>query len=120
MIASSQTEFAGFPASSAGPVAVAGLREFLALSAEHGGLVPQAALASTLNLSTQRISQLVAAGRFVVHRVFGQNYVTADSLEAFILLERKTGRPIKVPSVGRMVEGVRASVRARRKGSEIS
>lgn len=115
MITASQTEFAGFPASSEVPPPVAGLREFLALSVEHGGLVPQAALAVTLGLSTQRISQLVAAGRFSVHRVFGQNYVTADSLEAFILQERKSGRPVKVPSVGQMAEGVRASVRASKK-----
>ena len=115
MIASSQIEFAGFPEPSGVSTPIAGLREFLALSAQHGGLVPQAALAATLGLSTQRVSQLVAAGRFSVHRVFGQNYVTADSLEAFILSERKTGRPVKVPGVGRMVEGVLASVRVRRK-----
>ncbi len=102
--AAAQAEFAGFPEAQARPDEENIFLVYLRLSRENGGLITQAMLAPALNLSTQRISQLVAAGHFDVHRIGGTQYVTGDSFERFLQKERKTGRPVKSPSVGTLVK----------------
>lgn len=108
-----QAEFAGFPESSAAEFDESPFAQYLRLSGEEGGLVPRAMLPAALQLSSQRVSQLVAAGHFNVHRIGTMDFVTGDSLEAFLALERRSGRPVKRLTMGRAVRSVRAALAAK-------
>jgi hypothetical protein len=70
-------------------------RLFLNASEAQGGLIPRNVLPDVLGLSAARVTQLIAAGRFTTFTLFGQTFVTAQSFEAFLREERKTGRPVK-------------------------
>jgi hypothetical protein len=100
--AAAQFEFLGFPETEPREENI--FERYLRLSDEHGGLIPQTMLAPALSLSTQRISQLIAAGHFDVHCIRGTNYVTGDSFTAFLEQERKVGRPLKRPAVSTLVK----------------
>lgn len=73
------------------------LRQFIEASEEHGVLVPRSMIASALEISTQRVHQLVQAGRLAELVIEGRHYVPAASLELFLTEERKTGVHLKVP-----------------------
>jgi len=107
--AASQTEFAGFPESVAS-VESSPLAEYLRLSGEDGGLVPRAMLPAALNLSSARVSQLSAAGHFRIHRIGTMDFVTGDSLVAFLSLERRSGRPVKNLTLRRAARAIRDAV----------
>lgn len=94
-----QSEFHGFPISSSSSEEKSDFALYLELNAKDGGLIPQAMLPAALGLSKQRISQFVAEKRFVVHRIGGTNYVTGRSFEAFLVEERRSGRPVREPSM---------------------
>jgi hypothetical protein len=102
--AAAQFEFSGFPQAQAREHQESLVERYLRLSDEHGGLIPQGMLAPALNLSGGRISQLMAAGHFHVEQLGATKYVTGDSFQAFLDLERKNGRPVKAPSVGSLVK----------------
>ena len=102
-----QAEFAGFPESTLREYEETPFAEYLRLSHAGGGLIPRAMLPTALQLSSQRISQLVAAGHFEIHHIGSMDFVTADSLEAFLALERRSGRPVKQMTIGRAVRAIR-------------
>jgi len=104
-----QSEFAGFPESTA-ESAEGPLSQYLRLSRESGGLIPQAMLPEALGLSRSRVSQFISEKRFHVHVIGGTNFVTAESFEAFLLEERKSGRPWDKPTVKQMGRAVGAFV----------
>jgi hypothetical protein len=97
-MSAAQVEFLGFPEStviaSEGP-----LSQYLRLSREAGGLIPQSMLPDAIGVSKSRVSHFVCEKRFDVHVIGGKNYVTADSFERFLLEERKSGRPWHKPTV---------------------
>jgi hypothetical protein len=92
-----QIEFTGFPAPTVAaeesPWAL-----YRRLSVELGGLIPQTMLPFALGVSTTRVSQLINDGRFEVVKIGGTKYVGGESFEAFLVQERKAGRPVKQPS----------------------
>ena len=100
-----QAEFDGFPKSesesSENPVA-----RYLSVSRQCGGLIPQNLLPAALNLSKQRVSQFINQRRFEVHEIAGTKYVTAPSFEAFLLEERRAGRPVKELTFSKLVKGL--------------
>ncbi len=62
----------------------------------HGSLVPTSMVAAVLNVSKQRVHQLIQHGRLVTVVFGGHNYVTELSLNDLASSERKSGRPFKV------------------------
>lgn len=81
---------------------------FKEMSEKHGGLLPQNVLSDMLGVGKARISQFVQEGRFETVMIFGRRFVTADSMANFIAEERKTGRPMKAPS---MLESVKIGIK---------
>ncbi len=71
------------------------LREMLDAMERHGPLFPRAFLPMALDLSRQRVADLVNDGRIATIQVAGREMVPVAALEAFLSLERKTGRPVK-------------------------
>lgn len=93
-----QSEFAGFPESTATALSAGELFEaFMRIDSEKGGLIPQAMLPDMLGISKQRVSQLVADHRFEVHQIGRMKFVTGDSLAAYQADEKKHGRGHKAP-----------------------
>jgi hypothetical protein len=74
-------------------------RHWVAVSDQMGGLLPQNILPDLLGLSRARVSQLISDGRFTREILFGQTFVTADSLAEFVQAERKSGVHYKTPSM---------------------
>jgi hypothetical protein len=98
-----QAEFPGFPEETAERTESA-LALYLRLSRESGGLIPQSMLPGALGLSSARVCDFISEKRFHVHQIGGKNFVTADSFEAFLLAERKAGRPLNNPTVKQMAK----------------
>jgi hypothetical protein len=71
---------------------------FYADSSATGGLIPKSVAGRLANVSHTRIDQLVADGRLKEYQHFGKPWVSGDEIKAFIVSERKSGRPWKVPS----------------------
>lgn len=61
-----------------------------------GALVPREMLPTLLDVSPQRIAQLVNEGQLAQEEIQGHRFVTEESLVAWVKLERKAGRPCKV------------------------
>lgn len=60
-----------------------------------GALVPPAFAADLLGLSTQRVAQLQADGRFETFRFCGRQFVCERDLITWAEQEHKNGRPFK-------------------------
>jgi hypothetical protein len=60
--------------------------------------VPQIVAAKLLGVSKQRVNQIVQDGRLETVDVCGERFILEDSLVAFCKLERKSGRPINLPT----------------------
>lgn len=67
--------------------------------ASQGGIVPVGLAAQLLNVSKQRVSQLLDEGKLVAVSVHGHRFVGEDSLVALAKSDRKGGRPVKAPSL---------------------
>ena len=74
------------------------LNELKELTEKHGQLVPIAMAAELLDLSRQRVFQLIDDGTFTPTEWRGQRWLTENDLRSFIELERNSGRPWKEPS----------------------
>jgi hypothetical protein len=68
-----------------------------AATAEHGFLMPVALAAKLLGVGKQRVHDIVADGRLVRVELDGHVFITSNSVVAFLKVERKNGRPLKVP-----------------------
>lgn len=86
-------------------------RHYMRVCDKSGGLIPQNVLPDVLGVSRVRVSQLIADGRFDVEILFGQRFVTADSLARFVQEERKAGRPVKVPGSLKLAKAVYSGAR---------
>lgn len=74
-------------------------KEFAALVDKHGPPVQFSLAAKLLGVSTARVSELVADGRFeLIESPDGKRVITGNSFVQFCKLERKNGRPTKVES----------------------
>ncbi|CAK0765107.1 hypothetical protein CCP3SC15_3210003 [Gammaproteobacteria bacterium] len=71
------------------------LKELQRLTSMHGMLVPIPFAAKLLNVSGQRVHQMIAAEQLQVVDVDGHRFVTADSVAAHNAGGRKSGRPRK-------------------------
>ncbi len=71
------------------------LRQFLDALSTHGPLVPRGYLPALLDLSNERVRQLVDAGRIATLDLGGRQMVPVAAIEAFLAQERKTGRPVR-------------------------
>jgi hypothetical protein len=61
----------------------------------EGPFLPQHMLPYVLELSKQRVSQLIDDGSLPTFEISGKKYVPIEGLEAFLSHERKLGRPVK-------------------------
>jgi predicted XRE-type DNA-binding protein len=73
------------------------LKELKLLIEARGQLLPQALVAKLLNVSKQRVSQLVAAGKLEVVDFHGHPWVSEKSVIELARSDRKTGRPMNTP-----------------------
>lgn len=71
-------------------------QEMKRITAETGMLVPVGLVAELLDISRQRVYQLVEAGRLQTHEFNGRVYITENSLQAWAELEHKAGRPLSI------------------------
>jgi hypothetical protein len=69
------------------------LRQYMDAIEKHGSLLPQSMMAAALDLSTQRISQLIAEDKLASIEVAGKNFIPVASLELYLAEEHKAGRP---------------------------
>jgi len=75
---------------------------------EHGPLLPRATIPIVVDLSRQRVHQLIEERRLQTITVNDREWVPIAALEAFLTEERKNGRPVKEHTLsGRMSELVR-------------
>jgi len=65
---------------------------------ERGMFVPQIVAAKLLGISKQRVNQIVQDGRLETVDVCGERFILEDSLVEFCKLERKSGRPVNLPT----------------------
>jgi len=72
--------------------------ELRAAMASKGDLVPATMAAKCLDISRQRVWELMQAGKLDRVEVDGHVFVTADSVVALAKSERKAGRPFKTPT----------------------
>jgi len=69
----------------------------------HGTLATQAQVAAALGVSRQRVNDLVKEGRLATVAVADYSYIPLASIEAYLAIEVKAGRPPKQPSLGALV-----------------
>ena len=83
------------------------LEEIKIVWKSKGTLIPVNFAVKLLEVSRQRVYDLVETGRLETVQ-FGHNqFITESSLKAFATSERKTGRPLKVPTLKDAVRAAR-------------
>jgi hypothetical protein len=70
-------------------------QELAAATEQHGPMCPASLAKKILDVSQQRVAQLMETGQLVSVSVAGHNYITKESLIAYCNSERKAGRPVK-------------------------
>ena len=75
-------------------------REMVEAFEVHGYLLPRAHIPVVLDVSRQRVHELISEGRIATVMVQGREFVPLSSLETFLVDERKTGRPVKELTLG--------------------
>lgn len=88
--------------------------EIKRITDKRGIPVPQKLAANLLNVSQQRIDQLLKEGRLELVLVGGHPFVTEDSIVEYAQTERKQGRPTKMESLD--VKGVWKAANAMARG----
>jgi len=89
------------------------LQEMAEVADANGGLVPPVVAASLLDVSRQRVYELMKDARFRSYVFFGVTYVPVDDVVAFVNSERKSGRPVAEPP-----KSLRESIRRVRKARQ--
>jgi hypothetical protein len=69
-------------------------RRFRQLCRLHDGLTSPAFAAEVLQLSRQRVGQLIDAGRLRTYTVFDRPFIPCDELAEFAKIDRPEGRPV--------------------------
>jgi hypothetical protein len=68
------------------------LCEMQAVVGEHGALVPPASAAEVLDVSKQRVDQLINKGALRAFEFFGKRWVCQSDLKGYVETGRKSGR----------------------------
>jgi hypothetical protein len=71
------------------------LRDYMDALDLHGPLLPRSMVPLVLDVSRQRVAELVDADRIASIVVHGKEFVPIAALEIFLADERKSGRPVK-------------------------
>lgn len=71
------------------------LHEWKEAIAKHGPLMPRASVPFCVELSNERVRQLIDKGRIATVWVHNREYVPFEALDLFLSEERKSGRPLK-------------------------
>jgi len=73
------------------------LKEMREQADEHGGLVPPLVAACLLDVSKQRVNDMINSG--ILHRYewFGKPFISVKEVAAYVNSERRTGRPARNP-----------------------
>ena len=74
------------------------VEELTRITEEQGPMIPSPLAAKVLNISRQRMHQLIQDKRIPVVEVQGHHFVTKTALIGFANTERKDGRPISPPT----------------------
>ena len=75
----------------AAPSTASVLRSYVSESLRHGFLVPIYLAAEALEVSRQRVHQLIDDGQLAAVECGGRKFIPADALDLFLTEERKTG-----------------------------
>lgn len=92
-----------------------GLRVFMDAIERHGPMIERAHIPVVLDVSKQRVHQLVEQGRIATVVVQGRVFVPLASLELYLADERKNGRPVKEFTLRERVGEVISAYRKNRK-----
>lgn len=90
-------------------------KEVKAITEEKGMLVPPVVAALLLDVSRQRVHQLVEAGRLERVDFGGQGYITEASLVEWAKAEHVNGRPVKDRSLRECIRDAREELKKPRK-----
>ena len=74
------------------------LKEMNELVEKHGQLIPVGMAAELLDLSRQRVYQLIDDGTLKPVQWRKQQFLTENDIRSFVEIEREAGRPWKEPS----------------------
>jgi hypothetical protein len=72
-------------------------------SSEQGGLMTKSLAADVLNVTPQRVSEMVREGRFRVFKHFEREWLSTEEVKGYFATERKAGRPWKKPGMGKLL-----------------
>lgn len=87
------------------------ISEYTADFQKHDGLIPQSAAPELLQVSRQRVDQIVKEYDFLKVQYFGKWWYSRRQLEDFWKLNRKNGRPnAKGPSLKKAVKAMSADL----------
>jgi hypothetical protein len=86
---------------------LAKLEYFKKLQQETGGLVPYASAALLMEVSKQRVDELVKEGTLTPYEALGKKWLSAKQIADFVVLNREPGRPWKQPSVKELWRSLR-------------
>lgn len=109
-----QAELFPFPTIEAQARKRSPLREMMAAIEEHGPLLPLHFIPIAIDVSKQRVHQLVSAGRIGTLAIAGKTYVPMTALDLFLSEERSNGRPThdwRNQSLGKIVRDTRKYLR---------
>jgi len=86
-------------------------QEIARISETEGDLLPVSFACKLLNLSRSRIDQFVLDGRLKRFDVDGHVFISSNSIVECAKIERKNGRPLKVPTVREVWKASRETAR---------
>jgi hypothetical protein len=75
------------------------LRQFMEAIDRHGPMIPRAHIPIVLDISKQRVHQLIEEGRIATVEVQGREFIPLVALEVYLADERKNGRPVSELSI---------------------
>jgi hypothetical protein len=91
------------------------LKEMNEMIAKHGQLLPISMAAEMLDLSRQRVYQLIEDGVLRPVEWRGQRWLTENDIRSFVEVERVAGRPWKEPSAKELWARARGYVKKHRR-----
>lgn len=92
-----QPDMFGYAQENSTPSATEMLKKLSAIVDQKGMLVPVKLSALLLDVSTQRVYELMQKGRLERIECYGHVFVTENSLHALADSERAAGRPLNTP-----------------------
>jgi hypothetical protein len=90
-------------------------REYMDAYEEHGPLWPQSFVHVALEVSQQRVDQLISEGRIPRIQIRGKWFVPVISVETYKAEERKSGRPVRERTVREQYRKFRELYKSRKK-----